>query len=98
MPQAIEAFLESVSFEDAIRNAISIGSDSDTLAAIAGGIAEAFYGIPQDLREEAVRRFRFGCLVRYPAACVEKDPDLLSIADEFERRYGVFACPRPADG
>ena len=44
VPQAIQAFLESDSFEDAVRNAISLGGDSDTLAAITGGIAEAFYG------------------------------------------------------
>lgn len=44
VPQAIEAFLESDSYEDAIRNAISIGGDSDTIAAIAGGIAWAYYG------------------------------------------------------
>ena len=43
VPQAIEAFLESTSFEDAIRNAVSIGGDSDTIAAMAGSIAEAFY-------------------------------------------------------
>ncbi|MBR3227966.1 MAG: ADP-ribosylglycohydrolase family protein [Erysipelotrichaceae bacterium] len=53
VPQAIEAFLESDSFEDAIRNAISVGGDSDTLAAICGGIAEAYYGIPDDFREKA---------------------------------------------
>ena len=45
VPQAMVAFLESDSFEDAIRNAISIGGDSDTLAAITGAVAEAFYGI-----------------------------------------------------
>ena len=44
VPEAIIAFLESTDFEDAIRNAISIGGDSDTLACITGGIAEAFYG------------------------------------------------------
>ncbi len=50
VPQAVIAFLESVSFEDAIRNAISLGGDSDTLACICGGIAEAFYKeIPLDL-------------------------------------------------
>ena len=48
VPQAIEAFLEAVSFEDAIRNAISIGGDSDTLAAITGSIAEAYFGIPEE--------------------------------------------------
>ena len=51
VPQALEAFFESNSFEDAIRNAISIGGDSDTLAAITGGIAEAYYGIPADIRK-----------------------------------------------
>jgi len=54
VPQAIMAFLESVSFEDAIRNAVSIGGDSDTLAAITGGIAEAYYGIPLDLKRKAL--------------------------------------------
>lgn len=54
VPQAIVAFLQSVSFEDAIRNAISIGGDSDTLAAIAGAIAEAYYGVPRELKEKAL--------------------------------------------
>lgn len=54
VPQAIQAFLESDSFEDAVRNAISIGGDSDTLAAIAGGIAEPYYGIPADIKEKAL--------------------------------------------
>jgi len=52
VPQAITSFLESTSFEDAIRNAISIGGDSDTIAAITGGIAEAYYGIPDKFKEE----------------------------------------------
>lgn len=56
VPQAFQAFLESVSFEDAVRNAISIGGDSDTIAAITGSVAEAFYGIDNELREEAVSR------------------------------------------
>ena len=54
VPQAIEAFLESTSFEDAIRTAISVGGDSDTLAAITGAIAEAYYGVPEILREKAL--------------------------------------------
>ena len=53
VPQAITAFLESTSFEDAIRNAISIGGDSDTMAAITGGIAEAYYGIPDWIIDRA---------------------------------------------
>ena len=54
VPQAIMAFLESTDFEDAIRNAISIGGDSDTIAAITGSVAEAFYGISDKLKETAV--------------------------------------------
>lgn len=54
VPQAIMAFLESTDFEDAIRNAISLGGDSDTLAAIAGSIAEAYYGVPKDIEEQAL--------------------------------------------
>lgn len=53
VPQALEAFFESASFEDAIRNAISIGGDSDTLAAIAGAVAGAYYGIPDAIRAKA---------------------------------------------
>ena len=53
VPPAIVAFLEATGYEDAIRNAISIGGDSDTLAACTGAIAEAYYGIPVLLREQA---------------------------------------------
>ena len=53
VPQAIIAFLESTDFEDAIRNAISLGGDSDTLAAITGSIAEAAYGIPDWIKDKA---------------------------------------------
>ena len=54
VPEAIIAFLESGGFEDAVRNAVSLGGDSDTLAAITGGIAEAAYGIPGEIREKAL--------------------------------------------
>ena len=54
VPQALEAFFESTSFEDAIRNAISIGGDSDTIAAIAGSVAEAYYNIDKSIRETAL--------------------------------------------
>ena len=53
VPQAIICFLESEDFEDAIRNAISLGGDGDTLAAMAGAIAEAYYGIPEEIEEQA---------------------------------------------
>jgi len=53
VPEAIIAFLDSESYEDAVRNAVSLGGDSDTLACIAGGIAEAFYGgVPEDIRRK----------------------------------------------
>ena len=54
VPQAITAFLESDDFEHAIRLAVSLGGDSDTLAAITGSIAEAYYGIPASMREHAL--------------------------------------------
>lgn len=54
VPQAIIAFLESNDYEDAIRKAISIGGDSDTIACITGGIAQAFYGGVPDHIEEKV--------------------------------------------
>lgn len=53
VPQALEAFFESSSFEDALRNAISIGGDSDTLAAITCSVAGAFYGVPETLANQA---------------------------------------------
>lgn len=54
VPEAITAFLESVDFEDAIRNAISLGGDSDTLAAITGSIAEAAYNVPEEIKRKAL--------------------------------------------
>ena len=56
VPEAIIAFLESTGFEDALRNAVSLGGDSDTLACITGGIAEAFYGMPSELQQETLKR------------------------------------------
>lgn len=57
VPEAITAFLEGESFEDALRTAVSLGGDCDTLTAIAMSIAEAFYGVePASIREEAARR------------------------------------------
>jgi type I restriction enzyme M protein len=70
VPQAMMAFLESNSFEDAIRNAVSLGGDSDTLAAIAGAIAEAYYGIPEQIKERALGYF---------------DAELLSVYEEWVR-------------
>lgn len=74
VPQALEAFFESNSFEDAIRNAISIGGDSDTLAAITGGIAEAYYGIPDEIRKNALTFL---------------DQLQLKILTDFETKFGM---------
>lgn len=71
VPQALEAFFESTGFEDAIRNAVSIGGDSDTIADMAGAIAEAYYGADPEMRDIALSYL---------------DQDLLDIAEEFERR------------
>ena len=73
VPQAITAFLEGDSFEDTVRNAISIGGDSDTIAAIAGSIAEAFFGIPEALRSQALTYF--------------ESPIFLNILKDFEEKY-----------
>lgn len=56
VPEAITAFLEGESFEDVIRTAVSLGGDCDTLTAIAGSIAEGFYGVPEELQEECHNR------------------------------------------
>ena len=56
VPEAFAAFLEGESFEDVIRNAVSLGGDSDTLTAIAGSIAEGFYGVDYKLKTQAIRR------------------------------------------
>lgn len=54
VPEAIIAFLEATGFEDAIRNAISLGGDRYTLTCNTGGIAEAYYGIPSETAERAM--------------------------------------------
>ena len=75
VPEAIIAFLESTDYEDAVRNAISLGGDADTLACIAGSIAQAFYG---DIPEHIVRTVR-----------AKLPEDLLAILDEFNKQYGL---------
>ena len=53
VPESIICFLESVSYEDAVRNAVSLGGDSDTMACIAGSIAETFYGsVPEQIASQ----------------------------------------------
>lgn len=56
VPEAITAFLEGESFEDVIRTAVSLGGDCDTLTAIAGSVAEGFYGVPDELKAECIKR------------------------------------------
>jgi ADP-ribosylglycohydrolase len=73
VPQSIVAFLDGKDFEDSIRNAISLGGDSDTLGCITGSIAEAFFGIPQSIREQAWRYL---------------DTAMQDIITEFENKYG----------
>jgi ADP-ribosylglycohydrolase len=66
VPPALIAFFESISYEDAVRNAISLGGDADTLACITGGVAEAFYGgVPLDLamRVRAILDKRLGSVI-----------------------------------
>lgn len=78
VPEAIIAFLESKDFEDAIRNAVSLGGDTDTLGAITGSIAEAYYGIPEWLMSECRHRI---------------NKEMIDILDEFDRtltRKDVF--------
>jgi ADP-ribosylglycohydrolase len=75
VPQAITAFLESASYEDAIRKAISIGGDSDTIACMAGSIAEAFYGgVPKDIADAALEKL---------------DDSLREVIAVFEQMYSI---------
>lgn len=76
VPVAVQAFLESTDFEDAIRLAVSIGGDSDTIACIAGAIAHAFYGaIPKPLLD--------------PVMQIYMSPDLVDVTTEFCKRFHV---------
>ena len=79
VPEAITAFLEGEDFEDVIRTAVSLGGDCDTLTCIAGGMAEAFYGIPREIEEEGRKRLpadMLSVLDRFRAGmdAAEKDP------------------------
>ena len=78
VPEAITAFLEGESFEDVIRTAVSLGGDCDTLTCIAGSIAEGFYGVPEELKQE--------CRNRLPEALKE----ILTRFEEFLKRKQEF--------
>lgn len=73
VPQAVTAFLEGNDFEDVIRTAVSLGGDCDTLTCIAGGMAEAVYGVPEYLKAECRKRL---------------EPDMLEVLDRFDRQLG----------
>jgi ADP-ribosylglycohydrolase len=74
VPESIIAFLESDDYEDAIRNAISLGGDADTMACIAGGIAEAFYGgVPPEIEDRVLALL---------------DPRLRQVVEAFRERFG----------
>ena len=70
VPEAITAFLEGNDFEDVVRNAVSLGGDSDTLTCIAGGIAEAYYGMPEEYRRKTINSI---------------DNDMWKVYKEFEK-------------
>jgi ADP-ribosylglycohydrolase len=75
VPQALAAFFESTNYEDAIRNAISLGGDADTLACITGGVAEAYYGgTPQDLATPVMAML---------------DEHLAAVIGRFREHYGL---------
>ena len=78
VPEAIIAFLEAKDFEDAIRNAVSLGGDTDTLGAITGSIAEAYYGIPEWLITECRKRINKDMRI-----ILDDFNDVLSNQDDF---------------
>lgn len=78
VPQAITCALESKNYQDAVRNAVSLGGDSDTLGAIAGAIAEARHGIPKNIKEQAENRY------------FTNAPDILEVIAEMYHTVGTY--------
>ena len=75
VPESIIAFLDSNDYETAVKNAVSLGGDADTMACIAGGIAQAFYKkIPAEIAEAAIQKLT---------------PDLRIVVDGFLDKYGL---------
>ena len=72
VPEAITCFLEATSYEDTIRNAISLGGDADTIACIAGSIAEGRWVVPDDITQNTIGRL---------------DVLLDSIVEEFAKKF-----------
>lgn len=75
VPEAIIAFLEGNDFEDVVRNAVSLGGDCDTLTCIASGIAEAFYGVPEEYKVETLKRLESDMKDVYERFCKFKGSD-----------------------
>lgn len=74
VPQAVTAFLEGSSYENVIRTAVSLGGDCDTLTCIAGGMAEAMYGVPEEMKEECRKRL---------------EPDMVKVLERLYRYLGI---------
>lgn len=79
VPQAMTAFFEGVDFEDVIRNAISLGGDCDTLTCIAGSMAEAYYPIPEDMKQEVRKRLPEDLLAILDRFLNEKDKQIIKL-------------------
>ena len=73
VPESLVAFLEAADFEEAVRNAISLGGDADTMACIAGAVAEAYFGIPEEIERQALSYL---------------NQELRQVVDEFRSRFG----------
>ena len=82
VPQALLAFLEGANFEDVIRIAVSLGGDSDTIAAMAGSIAQAFYGLPQNLAS-----YCYSLLTPYLRTILNKFEESIGSADSRSFRH-----------
>ena len=74
VPESVIAFLEGTGFEDTIRNVVSLGGDTDTTGAIAGSMAEAFYGVPEELKKECRKRL---------------DPEMIPVLEKFAEVTGI---------
>lgn len=102
VPEAVIAFLESTDFEDAIRNGVSLGGDADTLTCITGSIAEAFYGVPQNLSDECRKRIdaeMLEVLDKFNAVLNKKAIDLATINADLLKIINGFQndVPVPSD-
>ena len=92
VPVALEAFLESTDFEDAIRLAISVGGDSDTIGAMTGSVAEAYYGVPEDIIETVIgyldarqMEILYYFEKRYPSKAISSDEENQTVFDILDR-------------